>query len=170
MLLGGGPPPLSGGCAGRFWGRRPRPAPQSRPGCGAARPIDQPPPEPLRPARGAGEGLPGPEVGIRPGLAGRPGRAGLQIHLVPACGLRPPQPRLRALGLLGPVSPGRQWTPPPRPPGAQWAVWFAPETVLHTRVSNPVSAELGLYSSVLASAGDVPVRGSSAHKTCLDIW
>ena len=33
-----------------------------------------------------------------------------------------------------------------------------------------MSAELGLFASVLASAGDVPVRGSSAHKTCLDIW
>ena len=60
--------------------------------------------------------------------------------------------------------------PPRPPPGVQWAVWFAPETVLRTRVSNPVSAELGLFASVLASAGDVPVRGSSAHKTCLDIW
>ena len=47
------------------------------------------------------------------GGQGRAGRARLQTLLVLVCGLRPPQPRLRALGLLGPVSPGRQGPPGP---------------------------------------------------------
>ena len=115
LLLGGGPPPLSGGCAGRFSGRRPRLAPQSRPGCGAARPIDQPPPEPLRPARGAGAGLPGREVGIRPGLAGRPG--GSRAADAPGPRLWTPSPAATTPG-AGPPGPrvsGEAVTPNPPP-------------------------------------------------------
>lgn len=137
-------------------------------GCPADRPAST-----GAPPAGAGSGRGSP--GTRGGNQARPGwEAGASRAAdPPGPGLWTPSPAATTPGAGSPgprVSGEAVTTPPPRPPGAQWAVWFAPETVLHTRVSNPVSAELGLYSSVLASAGDVPVRGSSAHKTCLDIW
>ena len=165
LLGGGGPLPLSGGCAGRFSGRRPTPAPRSRPWCGAALPTEQPPPEPLRPPRGAGEGLPGPEVGTGPGLAGRAAASrAREAADSPGPGLWTPSPAATTPS-AGPRVSGEAGTP-----GNQWAVWFAPETVLCSRLSNPVTSELGLFASVSASAGDVPVRGSSTHKICLDFW
>lgn len=113
--------------------------PASRPGCGAAPPIDQPPPEPLRPPRGAGEGLPGPEVGTGPGLAGRPGASrAREAADSPGPGLWTPSPA-DTTPSAGP--PGPRVSREAGTPGAQWAVWFAPETVLRTRLSNPVTSQ-----------------------------
>lgn len=79
------------------------------PGLGVEPPADRPASTGAAPdAAGSGRGFPGTRGGnqARPGW--RPAASRAADSPVPVRGLRPPQPRLRALGLSGPAPPGRQ--------------------------------------------------------------
>lgn len=107
LLLGGGPPPLSEAVpAASRGGGRDRPL---SPGLGVEPPADRPASTGAAPdAAGSGRGFPGTRGGSQARPGWRPAASRAADSPVPVRGLRPPQPRLRALGLLGPAPPGRQ--------------------------------------------------------------